>query len=576
MFGIPKKIVIGAFAGLAILILIILACIVFFMNFHFQEIKFISASSLGKFQKAGVSSTGQCAEVGNSMLIKNGSAVDAAIATLLCEGVASLNSMGLGGGFLMTIWDAKNQRAEFLNAKESAPAKATKDMFVGNPHESRKGGKAIAVPGEILGYWEAHRKYGRLPWADLFIPTIQLCKKGVLVTDYLANVLKIKSINIKSEPTLAEILINPQTNSTWTAGDRLKRPQLAETLKLIARYNASIFYNGSMGEKIVKEIQSLGGIIDMDDLRNYRVQWKKPITSNLGDLTMHTAALPGSGSLLTFMLNVLENLVSMNITEETFWQRIIETFKWGYAHRTKLGDDNFVKTDDLTWNLTSKKYAEEIRRKIVDNWTSNDPKFYGAETDSPMDSGTAHVSVLAPDGSAVSVTSSINMIFGSLIRSKSSGIILNNQMDDFSTPNLPNGFGLPPSPTNFIEPGKRPLSSMVPTIIVDKSGQVQLVVGAAGGSRITTGVALTIVMNLWRGYNIKEAIDSHRLHHQLIPMTVDAGSNFSSEILQHLRSFNHTVKTAPFECGVTAISRLNHPGVTANSDYRRAGSVAGF
>ncbi|XP_057325011.1 scoloptoxin SSD14-like [Microplitis mediator] len=579
MFGFSKKIIISAFAGFAILILIITTSVVFVTTFYSknQETKFVSSSPLGIYKKAAVSSSGEeCADIGNKMLLKNGSAVDAAIATLLCEGVSSLHSMGLGGGFLMTIWDAKTKKAEFLNAKESAPAKATKDMYVGDATASKRGGKAVAIPGELLGYWEAHRKYGRLDWADLFTPTIELCERGALVNFYLADRIKSKLSYIKAEPTLAEILIDPRTNSTWKVGDRIKRPRLAETLKAIAKYNVSVFYNGSMGEEIVKEIQGFGGIIEMNDLRNYRVEWKKPITSKLGNLTIHSAALPGSGVILTFILNVLEKFLPMGISEEIFWQRIVETFKWAYAHRTELGDDRFVELDDLISNLTSKSYAEEIREKIKDNWTSNDPKFYGVITGTPMDSGTAQVSVLAPDGSAVSVTSSINQILGALIRSKSTGIIFNNQMDDFSTPNVANGYGLPPSPSNFIAPGKRPLSSMSPTIIVDEKREVQLVIGAAGGSKITTGVALTIIMNLWRQHNIKEAIDIRRLHHQLIPMSIAPESNFSSNTLEYLKGLNHTVTFDGWGCGVSAISKLNHPGVTANSDYRRLGSVAGF
>ncbi|KAH0564712.1 glutathione hydrolase 1 proenzyme-like [Cotesia glomerata] len=582
MFGLSKKLVAGGFIAFALFILIITACVVFLKILTEEEEtsikKFISDSDLGKFKKAAVSTNGrECAGIGNSMLLKNGSAVDAAIATLLCEGIASPHSMGLGGGFLMTIWDAKTKKAEFLNARETAPAKATRDMYGGNATASMFGGKAIAVPGELLGYWEAHQKYGRLPWADLFTPTIKLCEEGIEMNRYLDERLKSKISYIRAEPTLAEILINPKTNSTWTIGDRLKRPKLAETLKAIAKHNVSIFYNGSMGEEIVKEIQGFGGIIDMNDLRNYRVQWKDPITSKLGNLTIHTAGLPGSGLILTFILKVLEKILPMDISKETFWQRIVETFKWGYAHRTELGDDRFVDLDSLKRNLTAESYAEEIRIKIKDKWTSNDPKFYGAVTATPTDSGTAHVSVLAPDGSAVSVTSTINQVFGAMIRSKSTGIIFNDEMDDFSSPNITNGFDLPPSPANFIEPYKSPLSSMTPTIIVDDKGEVQLVVGAAGGTKITTGVALTIILNLWRGHTIKEAVDARRLHHQLLPMRLEAEPKFDEQILEYLKSLEHNVSFyGGLGSAVTAISRINHPGVTANSDYRRIGSIAGF
>ncbi|XP_034934631.1 scoloptoxin SSD14-like [Chelonus insularis] len=585
MFGRYKKAVIGV--GIVLFLSIIIAVILLKTGILDDDDddnlltkswgkKLISKSYLGKFQKAAVSSNGEeCSDIGNGILKKNGSAVDAAISMLLCEGVSSLHSSGLGGGFLMTIWDAKNKTAVFLDARETAPKNATKDMFNGNAAASRFGGMAIAVPGELAGYWEAHQRYGKLPWKELFLPVIELCERGALVNPYLERSLKSKLQDILAEPTLADILIDPNTNSTWTSGKRIKRPQLKKTLEMIADSGKDIFYDGIIGEALVREIQQMGGIIEMDDLRSYRALWKNPISSKIGKHIVHTAALPGSGVILAFALNVLESFVP-TANESVFYQRFAETFKWAFAKRTELGDDNFVNLTSLMKNLTSKTYADEVRQKILDNWTSTDPKYYGAITHTPDDFGTAHISILASDGSAVSATSTINQVLGAMKRSPSTGIIFNDEMDDFSSPNIINSFELPPSPANFIAPGKRPLSSMVPTIITDDKGEVQLVVGAAGGTKITTGVALTIVLNLWTGYTIKEAIDVRRLHHQLLPMRIEAEPNFPSAILNYLKSINHTIEHyVGIGSAVTAISKLNHPGITANADYRRYGSVAG-
>ncbi|KZC06406.1 PREDICTED: gamma-glutamyltranspeptidase 1-like [Dufourea novaeangliae] len=484
--------------------------------------------------------------------------------------------MGLGGGFLMTIWDARTKTADYLDARETAPAKATENMFDGDPNLAMYGGLAIAVPGELRGYWEAHQKYGKLPWSELFEPTISLCATGSRVNNYLATYLSNKESMIRAESSLAEILINPATNAPWKVGDRIKRPRLAETLKLIAKHGPWIFYNGTIGDQLVEEIQAAKGIIDRADLRDYRAKWKKPIETKLGNLTIITAPPPGSGPILAFIMNILRGFVPV-YDEGITWQRFVEAFKWGYARRTELADPDFVPSVDLlVENLTSIEYAETIREKIKDYQTSNDPKHYGAVTATPEDSGTSHVSVLAPDGSAVSVTSTINQVFGAMLRSKSTGIIFNDEMDDFSSPNITNGFDLPASPANFIRPGKRPMSSMTPTIVVDESRNVRLVIGAAGGTKITTGVVIGMVLNLWSGYNIKQAIDAKRIHHQLLPMNVQNEKGFTPIVLNYLSNIGHNVTTfTGIGSAITAVSKEDGK-LFASSDFRRQGKTAGF
>ncbi|TGZ54829.1 Gamma-glutamyltranspeptidase 1 [Temnothorax longispinosus] len=491
--------------------------------------------------------------------------------------------MGLGGGFLMTIWDAKSKTADYLDARETAPMAATEDMFDGNAKLAMYGGLAVAVPGELMGYWEAYKKYGKLPWSELFEPTIKLCETGSRVNDYLAAYLANKEPMIKNESSLAEILINPDTGKPWIAGDRIKRPKLARTLKLIAEKGPDVFYNGNITDKLVEEITKFKGIITRRDFQEYRAIWKKPIALKMGNLTIYSAPPPGSGAILIFIMNVFRRLLPVR-NEYEMWQRIVETFKWAYARRTELGDPDFVEgIDTLLTNLTSNDYAEMIKERIKDDSTSQDPAVYGAVTATIEDAGTSHVSVLAPDGSAVSATSTINQVLGAMIRSESTGIIFNDEMDDFSSPNITNGFGLPPSPANFIRPGKRPLSSMNPTIVVDHKNDVRLVIGAAGGSKITSGVAVGMVLNLWFGYDIKEAIDARRLHHQeaikklqLLPMNIQNEKNFCQVTLDYLNKIGHNVATfSGIGSAITAISKENGL-ITANSDYRRQGTTAGL
>ncbi|KAF7389349.1 hypothetical protein HZH66_010486 [Vespula vulgaris] len=571
-----KKVLLFGVCVLLIISVILAIVIVLIIQREGCDIKFNSLSELGHYRQAAVSTNGQeCAQIGVGILKKNGSAVDAAIATLLCEGVASLHSMGLGGGFLMTIWDAENGTANYLDARETAPAAAEENMFNGDAYLSMYGGLAVAVPGELRGYWEAHKRYGKLKWRELFEPTIALCLRGSVINDYLYTYLVNKESKIKAQSTLAEILINPATKRPWKVGEKIKRTKLAETLRLIANNGPDIFYNSSMTDEMVAEIRSFNGIITKEDFETYSVKWRKPIEVTVDDLTIYTAPPPGSGVILAFIINILQNVVPIN-DQNIMWQRIVETFKWAYAKRTELGDPEFVDIERLLTNLTSNDYARIIKNEINDYETSNDPKHYGAVTATTMDSGTAHVSVLAPDGSAVSVTSTINQVFGAMIRSKSTGIIFNDEMDDFSSPDITNGFGVPPSPANFIRPGKRPLSSMSPTIVVGKDKVVRLVIGAAGGTKITTAIATSMILNLWGGYNIKEAIDSYRIHHQLLPMIAQTEKGFCPDIIQYLRKVKHNVTTfTGIGSAVTAVAN-DANGITANSDYRRQGSVAGF
>lgn len=214
----------------------------------------------------------ECSAIGADILKLNGSAVDAAIATLFCEGIACPQSMGLGGGFFMTIYIKQSGKIETLNAREVAPIAATEEMFVNNTGASSTGGLAIAVPGELKGYFEAHKKYGKLPWRTLVEPTIKLCKEGHLVSSYLANILSKRQAKILNEPSLREIFINPVNNQTWKEGDRIKRLKLAESLEIIANEGDSAMYskNGTLLSKIVTDIRSFGGIITEEDFLQYR------------------------------------------------------------------------------------------------------------------------------------------------------------------------------------------------------------------------------------------------------------------------------------------------------------------
>lgn len=248
--------------------------------------------------------------------------------------------MGLGGGFFLTIYTKATGITQSLMARETAPKAANQDMFVGV--EAVTGPKAIAVPGELKGYWELHKLYGRLSWAELITPSIELCRHGHVVTGYLSRILNTRRDLIQNTPSLAEIYINPATNDVWKQGDFIRRPKLAETLEIISREGVDTLYNnGTIAQLLISDLQEMGSIITYEDLLEYKVRWQKPEVSKLiSNQTMYTSPLPGSGILVTYIMNILNGFLpdkSVNV-----FHRITEAFKFAYAKRSELGDPQFL------------------------------------------------------------------------------------------------------------------------------------------------------------------------------------------------------------------------------------------
>lgn len=455
-------------------------------------------------------------------------------------------------------------------------------MFIDDKNKSSlEGGLSIAVPGELKGMWELHKKYGKMAWKDLFAPVIKLCREGHEVTEYLARVLRVKEKTIKEIPSMREIFIDPKTNEIWNAGDRIKRLALADTLETIANEGADTVYSmGKIGRQLLDDIKEFGGILTEDDFAEYQVKWLKPVEATLkGGEKIYSMPLSGSGPLLIFIMNLLKDY---DLKHDTLsYHRIIEAYKIAYARRSELADPEFVESARiLVENLTSYEYAKEMRKKIDDTKTFNNIDYYGGHfMAAPEDHGTAHISILAPNGDAVSVTGTINYVLGSLRRSKT-GIILNDEMDDFSIPGKVNVYGIPPSEVNFIRPGKRPMSSMAPSIIVNSQGDVELVIGSAGGSRITTSIVHSILHYYF--FKSKESLwktfESKRLHHQLVPNQLYYEPNFDPEIVKGLAALNHTMQivTQTFGFGALVGVLADKDSVQSAYDPRRGGSSIVF
>ncbi|XP_035218824.1 scoloptoxin SSD14-like isoform X2 [Stegodyphus dumicola] len=548
-----------------------------------------SNSRLGKFASAAISTdAAPCAVIGRDILAKNGSAVDAAIAVLLCMGVVNPQSMGLGGGFLMLFYNKSERKAYYLDARETAPESATRDMFEGNATLAKMGGLSIAIPGELAGYYVAHEKFGNLPWEDLFPPTIRLCKEGIAVNKHLAKALKKYEKNIQSFEAIRNVFVNNKTGKVFEEHDIMKRPDLAKTLETIANESMSALYGPrtKLSKEFLADLKAAGSIITERDMLKYSPKWRTPIEAQLRDnMTLYAPSPPGSGALLTFMLRVLSGYSDINANVTRYrdstlltLHRVVETFKFAYARRMEMEDDDSKEMEELMKNLTSHEYADYIRSLIDDTKTYNNVDHYGINVTVQEDHGTAHVSIVAPNGDAVSVTSTINLYFGSMVMSQSTGIILNDEMDDFVSPNITNYFGVPPGNKNFIRPGKRPMSSMTPTIIVDPNGDVRLTLGANGGTQITTSIAQVILRNLWLGDNVKRSIDGPRLHHQLLPNYIEHENLFPEDLLEDLRKMGH--KTHHLGAGmigiVMGITRDKDGYLYANSDYRKGGEVDGY
>ncbi|EYC19365.1 hypothetical protein Y032_0024g1044 [Ancylostoma ceylanicum] len=541
-----------------------------------------SDSVEGRFQKAAVTTDhGICSQIGGSILKKGGNAVDSAIAVMFCLGVTNPQSSGLGGGFLMTIYNKTQGRCVAIDARETAPAAAHRDMFRNDSDGSKYGFKSAAIPGELAGYWLAYVRYGsrRVEWKDLILPSAQLCRSGVPVSEYLDNVMKVKERHFRSNPSM-KAWINPATNSTYKAGDRLPRPKLAATLEKIANAPdpVKMFYRGEMAEVIAREMAEGGGIITKKDLASYKPIFYDQLTNNhfRGDLVMCGAPPPSSFAVTQLIVSVMSAMYPEGHkadirNDPKVIHHFVEAMKFAYAQRTLLGDSAFVPSAlDLAKNMTTREYTSWIMRRMKD--IAQPSAYYGGinQTQVP-DHGTSQVSVLDEYGNGVSATTTINRWFGAAVESEKYGIVWNDEMDDFSTPGMANGFGFAPSETNFIQPGKRPMSSMSPMVIFDKkTKEARMVVGGSGGSKIISAVAKAIVRSLIFGETVKQAIDSPMLHNQFTPDIAQIDDSFPKE-LKSILEWKYGQKfrnTTGFEGIVQGIT-IDRTGIRACGDFRR-------
>uniref|UniRef100_A0A0N5ATI5 Gamma-glutamyltranspeptidase 1 n=1 Tax=Syphacia muris TaxID=451379 RepID=A0A0N5ATI5_9BILA len=550
---IHKVIVIIGIAVLAFfLFLTILLSILFFNSYH-QEVTKKAYNNFDLIISYSLYS---------DVLIEGGNAVDAAIAVLICLGVVNPMSSGLGGGHFMTIYNASTGRCTAIDAREVAPYRASKDMFDKNPKEAQKGWKAIGVPGELHGLRTAYERFGgNVSWKRLFQPSIRMLNIGVPVSQALGATLKVNFKVLKSSILLALILDSQKFKDVYKFGDIISNTlkfHYSDTLGYLADAADPIqeFYNGQMTDLFLAEFEENGGIMTRDDFRNYSSivhEQEDIIVTELKNYTMYGPPPPSSSA------------VTQNFT---FITSNTKFYKFAYAQRNRLGDSAFVKDAlQIARNITSDKFVEMIKQKITR--TPHPLNYYTNMYQPLMDKGTTNVAIIDQDGNAVAVTTTVNLFFGSQVASESTGIIWNSQMDDFSQPNGTNYYGYPPSPVNFIEPRKRPLSSISPLIILNKgTKKVEMVIGCAGGSQIISTVSSIVSKVLLLGWDLKTAFDSPRIHNQLLPQGTVYEEKFPETYIRKLQKRGHNLTTILGIGEATGI--YNHNGrIYAMSDFRK-------
>lgn len=460
----------------------------------------------------------RCSEIGASVLRAGGHAVDAAVAAALCLGVVNPMASGVGGGGFMIVRSAATSQTQAIDFRETAPLAASENMYENDLDAKYTGALSMGVPGELAGLYKAWSRYGRLPWKTLFDPAIRLAKDGFLIAPYLAGKISSNAAKIKKDPGLRQVFA--PNGKLLESGDICYNLKLGLTLEVVANEGPKAFYDGVVGEKLVKDVQDAGGILTTEDLKIYNVEVMDAIAVDTMGYTVLGMPAPSSGTLgLALVSNILESYGnSKSVKGSLGLHRFIEALKHMFAFRMDLGDPDFVNISKTVADMLSPEFAKSIRERIYDN-TTFPPAYYMPRWSQLLDDGTSHFCIVDADRNAVSMTTTVNYAFGGGVLSPSTGIVLNNEMGDFSVPTEVSSDSLPPSPSNFIRPGKRPLSSMTPIIIL-KDEQLAGVIGGSGGMNIISAVAQVFFNHFVLGMDPSNAVQSPRVYHKLIPNVV--------------------------------------------------------
>ena len=534
------------------------------------------------YQPAVVSARKEASQIGLEIMKNGGNAYDAMIATHLALAVVHPTAGNIGGGGFF-VYHHKDGSSGSLDFREMAPGNAFKDMYLDEngdviPDMSTLGGAAVGVPGSISAIYEIHAKFGSLPIEDLFKPAIDLAKNGFVVTKKQSNSLggKLEDfIKVNGEESLY--------SKKYYEGDTIKNARFAETLSKISEYGPEVFYGGEIGEMIVNSVNKTGGIMTIDDLKNYESVWRDPVKFKYKDLEIISMSLPSSGGiLLGQMLKVIEDydIKSFGHNSVKTIQLLVEAERRAYADRSHfMGDPDYMNLP--VYELMDKEYVvDRMENFSWDKATPSSEVKHGNIIVQESDE-TTHYSIIDKYGNSVSVTTTLNNSYGSKVFVEEGGFFLNNEMDDFSSkPGHPNFYGLIGSEANSIQPGKRMLSSMTPSIIL-KDNKPSLIVGTPGGSTIITSVLQTILNVYEFDMSVQEAVNAPRFHHQWLPdVVIFEEGIIDKEKDSILKSKSYFVISLPIEVDTGGMSARSSIGavdailidkegkVTTGADFR--------
>jgi len=526
---------------------------------------------------------------GVSSMKAGGNAVDAACATALALGVVHPDASGIGGGGFAVVYLAASKQTFALDFRERAPAALTPAAFFKDgkvdPELSRHGGLAVAVPGEVRGLAEMVKRWGKLPFSKCVEGAQRLANRGFPVSWRLARSLgALHPAGGQTAPGDARFLQIFATKPI-AEGDTLKRPDLAWTLQRLRAGGADAFYKGPVAQEIVKAVRAAGGVLTEQDLADYTATVRAPLEGAYRGLRVLSMPPPSSGGIVLMeALGILSNVyrTDEDVRREgrgssAYLHVLAEALKHGFADRARyLGDTDFVQVD--VSHLTSPTYHTQLARRIKRDAVLPADSYgtLGPPPAQHKDGGTTHLSVIDADGNAVALTSTVNLGFGAHLVAGKTGVLLNDQIDDFSlTPGVPNAFGLIGNEQNAVAPKKRPLSSMTPTIAIDGDGRVRVVVGAAGGPTIISATA-QVLLNVvdWK-MDAQAAVAAPRIHDQWFPAVLAAEPEMARDVLDNLARRGHKVEEAPHIGTANVLVRTDR-GIEAGAEPRSPSQPAGY
>lgn len=519
-------------------------------------------------------------EVALKVLEDGGNAVDAAVTAGFALAVTQPRSGNIGGGGFMLVSKGDGSEPEAIDYREKAPSGATETMYQDESGEvvqnrSRFTHLAAGVPGTVAGFAMALERHGTLPLKQALAPAIKLAREGFIVPQRFSEGLEQARERLQRWPATLETFYK-EDGSTWQAGERFRQPELADTLQRIANKGVKGFYEGETAQLIVDEMEKHGGLITQQDLEEYQPVVRNPVHGNYRGYDIYSMSPPSSGGThIVQILNILEGYPIQELghnSAETI-HYMAEAMKLAYADRSEyLGDTDYV--DVPLKGLTSKSYAEELRQGIKPDEARPAGEIRYGQPPGYESPETTHFSVVDKWGNAVSNTYTINFSYGSGITVQGAGFLLNNEMDDFSAkPGVPNAYGLIGGEANKVEPGKRMLSSMSPTI-VRKDDRNFLVTGSPGGSRIIT-TTLQVIMNVIdHGMNIQTAVSAPRIHHQWLPDEIRIEQGINPDTVRLLESRGHKVVSKSAMGAIQSIMIGEDGALFGGADPRRSTSSA--